>query len=132
MIIVVDLQSAVTLEEQIRSGIRELIAAGKLKDGETLPSVRQLAGDLYVHWNTVARAYRRLQDEGLLVVGHGRGVVVKSARPPATLEPQERTRLAGKLKEFFVDARLLGLSAADIRALALEELKEWNKQENRS
>ena len=132
MIIVVDLQSAVTLEEQIRSGIRELIAAGKLKDGETLPSVRQLAGDLSVHWNTVARAYRRLQDEGLLVVGHGRGVVVKSARPPATLEPQERTRLAGKLNEFFVDDRLLGLSAADIRALALEELKEWNKQENRS
>lgn len=132
MIIVVDLQSSVTLEEQIRSGIRELIAARKLKGGEALPSVRQLAGDLSVHWNTVARAYKRLQEEGLLVVGHGRGVFVKSSRPTAKLEPQARTRLAGKLTEFFVDARLLGLSVRDIRALALEELRRWSNREDNS
>jgi GntR family transcriptional regulator len=132
MIIVIDLESSVTLEEQIRSGIRELIAAGKLKEGETLPSVRQLAGDLSVHWNTVARAYKRLQEEGLLVVGHGRGVFVKSGRSTAKLEPQVRTRLTGKLREVFVDARLLGMSVADIRALALEELKHWSNQEDRS
>lgn len=65
--------SSVPLEEQVREQIREAIARGEVVAGDPLPSVRQLAGDLGIHWNTVARAYRRLRDEGLLVVGRGRG-----------------------------------------------------------
>lgn len=130
--IVIDLQSPVTLEEQIRSAIRQLIALGTLREGDPLPSVRQLAGDLSVHWNTVARSYRRLQDEGLLVVGKGRGVFVKSSHSAARLGSEERNRLAEKVREVFADARLLGLSTSDTRGFLLAELKYWSSKEKRS
>jgi len=130
--IVIDLQSSVTLEEQIRSAIRQLIALGKLREGDPLPSVRQLAGDLSVHWNTVARAYRRLQDDGLLAVGKGRGVVVKSPHSPARLDSEGRDRLAERLREVFADARLLGLSTANTRSFVVNELKRWSSKEKRS
>lgn len=130
--IVIDLQSPVTLEEQIRSAVRQLIALGKLREGDPLPSVRQLAGDLSVHWNTVARAYRRLQDDGLLAVGKGRGVVVKSHQPAARIDAEGRDHLAERLREVFADARLLGLSTANTRSFVVNELKRWSSKENRS
>ena len=127
--IVIDLQSPVTLDEQIRSAIRELIALGKLREGDALPSVRQLAGDLSVHWNTVARAYRRLQDDGLLAVGKGRGVVVRSPSSATRLDSESRERLADRLRGVFADARLLGLSTANTRSFVVNELKRWSSQE---
>ena len=130
--IVIDLQSSVTLEEQIRSAIRQLIALGKLREGDALPSVRQLAGDLSVHWNTVARAYRRLQDDGLLAVGKGRGVVVRTAHSPTRVDSEGRDRLAERLREVFADARLLGLSTANTRSFVVNELRRWSSQEKHS
>jgi len=79
-VIKVDLDSPKPLEEQIVAGIRQAVAQGSIGPAAELPSVRQLAGDLGVHWNTVARAYRRLADEGVLSVRRGRGAVVRSDR----------------------------------------------------
>jgi DNA-binding transcriptional regulator YhcF (GntR family) len=73
----IDVGSSTPLEEQIVRAFRQALAHGAAAPGEELPSVRQLAADLGVHWNTVARAYRRLADEGLLVVRRGRSVVVR-------------------------------------------------------
>jgi GntR family transcriptional regulator len=130
-VLVIDLRSSVPLEEQIRQAIRQRIASGELGDGTPLPSVRQLAGDLSVHWNTVARAYRRLQDEGLLIVGQGRGVFVKAPAPRLSPDSGAREGLAAKLREVFTDARLHGISDADLRALILDELDRWNLKEIR-
>jgi DNA-binding transcriptional regulator YhcF (GntR family) len=128
--IVIDLQSPIPLEEQIRRAIRWKIATGELCNRDPLPSVRQLAGDLGVHWNTVARAYRRLQDEGLLTVGRGRGVFVKTRIPSqAPPDPGVREYLAAKLREIFTDARLMGLPDADLHVLVREELEGWSPKE---
>lgn len=128
--IAIDLESVTPLEEQIRLALRQLIALGKLLSGDPLPSVRQLAGDLGVHWNTVARAYRRLQEEGLLVVRRGRGVFVRSAPgAKARRDPESHDRLVAKLREVFADARLVGLSRAALRRLLQEELKRWSAKE---
>ena len=131
--LVIDLQSPIPLEEQIRTRIRERIALGELREGDALPSSRQLARDLTVHWNTVARAYRRLQEEGLLVVGRGRGVVVGSSdRRPARPNSEAKRRLAEKLDSIFADSRLLGLSKGELRAFVLDELRRWSSKERRS
>ncbi len=74
------LDSPVPLAEQIRLGIRQAIAAAELAPGDPLPAVRQLANDLGVNFNTVARAYRELEQEGLVISRRGRGTVVTSAR----------------------------------------------------
>jgi DNA-binding transcriptional regulator YhcF (GntR family) len=101
----IDVASAKPLEEQIVLELRQALAQGTVRPGDELPSARQLAGDLGVHWNTVARAYRRLADQGLLVVRRGRGAVVRDA-------PRARTRAtrADVRKQFteVVAAGLLG------------------------
>lgn len=132
MVISIDLQSSKPLEDQIRAQIRELIALGKLAEGQALPSTRQLAADLTIHFNTVARAYRRLEDEGLLVVGQGRGVFVR--RVPSRLRQSARaTRdaLGSRLRQIFVDASLIGLSAVQTQAFVLEELERFTSKEQR-
>lgn len=133
MDITVDLQSPLSLDEQIRRQLRELVAVGALVEGQALPSVRQLAADLEVHFNTVARAYRRLQDEGLLVIGRGRGVFVK-ALPSRVPRPTRETReeLQGRFRRILVDARLLGLSAVQTHELVLRELDRFTRMEKRT
>ena len=130
-VITVDLRIAVPIDEQIRTRIRELVALGKLTDGQPLPSARQLAGELGVHFTTVARAYRRLQLEGLLTVGQGRGVFVREAgsRPRATAA--ERDSLRSRLRDLLADARLSGLSVVQTRELLLAELDRFTRQEKR-
>lgn len=132
MLIRIDLQSSVALEDQVRAQVRELIAVGKLVEGQSLPSIRQLAADLAIHFNTVARAYRRLEDEGLLVIAHGRGVFVKAVPSrPALSARQTREALGSRLRQIFVDARLIGLSGVQTHDFVLGELERFARQETR-
>lgn len=124
--ITVDLASSVPLEDQVRQGIRQAIARGEVRPGDTLPSVRQLAGDLDIHWNTVARAYRRLRDEGLLTVGRGRGVTVRTPPRPVSVEPGEApARVRKQLGAVIADAKLAGLDYSDVKKLIEGELRSW-------
>jgi GntR family transcriptional regulator len=78
----VDLSSGVPPYEQIRSQVAGHVAAGTLREGDRLPTVRALAADLGVAAGTVARAYRELEAEGLVVGRRRAGTVVTGGRPP--------------------------------------------------
>jgi len=64
---------------QIEEGVRRMISLGILEPGAGVPSVRELAQTLRVNPNTVARAYQRLTDEGVLAVRRGEGTFVAEA-----------------------------------------------------
>jgi DNA-binding transcriptional regulator YhcF (GntR family) len=83
MDIVIDADSAVPPYEQVRLRIAELAAEGTLAAGAKLPPVRQLAGTLGLAANTVARAYRELEQAGL-VETHGRAGTLVTARAAGT------------------------------------------------
>ena len=68
-----ELGSSVPIYVQIVDQVREQLAAGLLKPGDQLPTVRQLASELRVNFNTIARAYRLLDDAGLISTQRGRG-----------------------------------------------------------
>lgn len=74
--ITVDPGSAVAPFEQIRSQLADGIRSGGLADGQRLPSIRQLAGDLRVAAGTVAKAYALLEEEGLVETSRARGTRV--------------------------------------------------------
>ena len=118
-----DLNDPRPLEEQIAAGIRQAVARGDVGPGDELPAVRQLAGDLGVHWNTVARAYRRLADEQVLVVRRGRGAVVRDDVPTAT--SAARSALRERLIEVIATGRVRGLSARQISAVFHDALKQF-------
>ena len=75
MLLTVDATDKRPIYQQIVDGVKALIARGDLREGTPLPTVRQVAGDLRVDLNTIAVAYRQLQDEGFLSVRHGAGTV---------------------------------------------------------
>lgn len=79
---------AAPIWKQIEEGMRRMIALGSLRPGDSVPSVRDLARDLRVNPNTVARAYQRLTDAGVFQVKRGEGTFVADA--PAQLKRSER------------------------------------------
>jgi GntR family transcriptional regulator len=94
MPVTVDTRSAVPPYEQIRSQIVHLVALGALQPGQRLPTVRQLAGDLKLAAGTVARAYRELDQAGIVVSRRGNGTYVSHDTRP--WGDQERL---GRLKQ---------------------------------
>lgn len=84
---------AAPIWRQIEEGVRRLITIGALIPGAAVPSVRELASELRVNPNTVARAYQRLTENGVLIVKRGEGTYV-SDRPsqPKKNERSEKLR----------------------------------------
>ena len=80
--------NAAPIWRQIEEGMRRMITLGSLAPGDTVPSVRELAQQLRVNPNTVARAYQRLTDAGVFSVRRGEGTFVSQA--PAQLRKSER------------------------------------------
>lgn len=88
--------SGTPLYVQLVEHLKHSIEAGAITAGEQLPSVRRMAEELVINPNTVVRAYRDLEEEGILVLKHGSGVfvresVVARAAPMAKAEPIVRT-----------------------------------------
>src|SRR6056297_2723842 len=91
MYISVNPKSSTPLYEQIKEQMRLAVAAGAVQPGEQVPTVRELAEDLRINFNTVARAYRELQSEGLLVSYLGPGTFVSD--DAETIGREEARRL---------------------------------------
>ena len=110
--------------QQITDGIKDLIARGELREGMTLPSVRQVAGDLGVNLNTVAVAYRQLQDEGFVTVRHGAGAVISSR----SARPVEQAELYKPLRTALTQLVLSGLTGREIVETVREQLTQLQQK----
>ncbi len=124
MFLTVDATDKRPIYQQIVDGVKALIASGAIQDGTPLPSVRQVADDLRVNLNTIATAYRQLQEEGFLSVRHGSGAVV-SIRPGRTVEAEDlRKRLRLALTELILndlsDKEIVGIVREELQALRLK------------
>lgn len=119
----IDLAAATPAYEQIVSGLRALLVAGKFEPGDQLPTVRQLAVDLSVHHNTVAEAYRMLAAEGWLDLKRGRGAIVLGRRAP---EPsaESKEKFGQNLRELVAKAITDGVPGAAIASLMANQAKE--------
>ena len=98
---------------QIVDQLRALLVEGVLRPGDAVPSVRRLAIDLGLHFNTIADAYRTLAAEGWLDVAQGRAARVLHRQPPAA-SPDERTTFHDRLRRLVADARARGLSSGAV------------------
>ena len=107
--IVIDSTSPVPPFEQLRSQIARLVAAGELAAGTKLPTVRQLGTDLGLAANTVARSYRELEADGVLVTAGRRGTFVHSD----TLHEAAPAEIAARAQDYATAARRSGLSVTE-------------------
>ncbi len=106
--------------EQVASQIRQLVASGSLVPGTALPPVRQLATELGVNLNTVARAYRLLKAEGFLVIRERTGVSI--AAPAEAIGPTERDSILGELRTVLARLRQAGMGPDELQQLIRREL----------
>lgn len=111
----IDVRSGVPLYRQIIEQVKFAIARGGLRAGDQLPTVRQLAVDLSINPNTVIRAYRELEIEGVLETHQGSGTFVGNHKPE--IDPLERQRM---LDQILTDL----LARASTYGFTLEEVAE--------
>jgi len=116
----VDLNSTVPAYRQIVDELRILLVNGKLAPGSVLPSVRRMAVDLGVHFNTVAEAYRTLAEENWLDLQHGRGATVVKRNTPTAYKAELVQEFRHRLRALVAEVRAAGASAVTIQA----ELRE--------
>jgi GntR family transcriptional regulator len=106
--------------EQLRRQLVDLIEGGQLVEGERLPPLRQLAGDLGLAVGTVARTYRELETAGLVRSRRGGGTRVATAVPKPSAGERE-VRLAGLAAAYVMKARALGATEAEMARAVLAQ-----------
>jgi len=110
----IDAASGIPAVRQIVDSLRVLFVEGQLIPGTMLPSVRRVAVELGVHFNTVAEAYRQLAAEGWLDLQHGRGAVVVPRNVPVVTNRARHDDLHNRLRGLVAQLRAEGISAASI------------------
>jgi GntR family transcriptional regulator len=115
-----DFRSDVPITNQIVEQIRQRIAGGVLEPGSQLPTVRALASELRVNFNTVARAYRILDEEGVISTQQGRGTYILELPPPEITERLRQESLDALGKRYLSEALRLGYS----KKLAIANLRK--------
>jgi len=127
MFLAIDPHNGLAIYDQIVRQVKFAIAAGAIRPGELVPSVREMAKAVAVNPNTVARAYRELQAEGVLENLRGTGLAVTESAPQYCR--QQRVELIRqRLRLVLREAIQSKLRPAEIRQLASEELKQLEKE----
>ena len=110
---------------QIVNQVKYLVASGGLTEGEQLPTVRRLAEQLLVNPNTVSRAYRELESEGVVVTRRGAGVFASSEGSNLAASERERI-LCRHVDQLLSDARHMNISLDEVLSLVRARHEEMN------
>ena len=123
-IFVVDSTSPTPIYAQLDRSIRTAIATGELGVGAQLPTVRQLAVDLAVNANTVARVYAQLERDGMLETRRGVGTFVRESPSPQVARAHRERELRELIQRFVGDAALLGFTLPELISQLRNEEKK--------
>ena len=117
----INFSSGVPIYLQLMEQIKHAVDTGAVREGEQLPTIRKIAEELAMNPNTVARAYRELEREGVIEVRHGAGAFV--AAPAASRAKAASIRKAGEvLRQAIEKSMVLGLSESELRRVFENEL----------
>ena len=120
----VDSTSPTPIYAQLDRSIRAAIATGELEAGAQLPTVRQLAVDLTVNANTVARVYAQLERDGILETRRGVGTFVRESPSPQAARAHRERELRELIRRFVGDAALLGFTLSELISQLRNEEKK--------
>ena len=110
-VIQLNYRDARPIYEQVKDGFRKLLLSGALKEGDRLPSVRELSTQLAVNPNTIQRAYREMEAEGIVYTAQARGTFAGS---PDALRREQVNGLMASLRETAAQLEAMGVSREEI------------------
>jgi GntR family transcriptional regulator len=125
----IDPVSTIPIYLQIIYTIKHQVAIGQLKPGEQLPTVRMLATDLRINPNTVARAYKTLDTEGVIITQRGRGTYVREHTDEAQLTQVRKDQLKAMMAHVVNHALSFGYPADEIKEVFDVELARCKRQQ---
>jgi GntR family transcriptional regulator len=120
-----DQKSGVTSYLQLVQQVRRAVKLGLLRDGDQLPTVKEVVGKIAINPNTVSKAYRELEHQGLVIARAGVGTFVSidpSIEPPPTLQALQRD-----MQRVVSRARSAGLDDESIEALFIESFRDTSQ-----
>jgi GntR family transcriptional regulator len=118
-----DFHSGLPIYTQIVNQIQSQLVNGILKPGDQLPTVRALALELRVNFNTVARAYRILDEARIISTQQGRGTFITEIPPPEVSEKLRTESLLELTDRFLSEASRLGFSEREVSQMVRDRLK---------
>ena len=120
----------VPIYKQIIAQVKHLVASGRLQPNDEMPAIRQLAQELLINPNTVARAYRDLEQAGIVVSRRGSGTVVSDNGSP--LSDAEKLRIIDDRAESLVtESRQLRIELEDVVDLVRRKHEELSPRDKR-
>ena len=125
-----DFRSGTPIYTQIVEQVQQQVLSGELKPGDQLPTVRALALELRVNFNTVARAYRLLDEAGIISTQQGRGTYILEVPPPERTEKLRGQALEALTRDYLNEALRLGCNPDEISQALKEHLENDNKTES--
>ncbi len=128
MYLKIDTNRSLPLFGQIMEGIRLAIATGRLKSGDRIPSIHDLAVDNRINPNTVARAYMELERAGVIQVKRGFGHFVTEALNGDLADQERRELLLGRVEELLTSALELGYGPEDVKAAIDHHVENLHKE----
>ena len=127
MLVELDFRRHVPIYVQIVERLKHLMATEILKPGDQLPTIRQLADDLRVNFNTVARAYRILDQAGLVSTQQGRGTYVLESLPPNQSTRLREEALKALTQLFLTEAAQLGFEPDEVARDVEDSIESWRE-----
>ncbi len=125
----IDFRSGEPIYLQIARQIEQLVAQGVLKQGDQLPTVRELATELRINFNTVSRAYKMLDETRLISTQRGRGTYIWEEPDQEAAQKLRQQGLAELARHFLEEAQRLGFTPDEATAALGEQIRLW--EENR-
>ena len=124
----IDFRSGIPIYLQVVERIKERLAAGQLKPGDQLPTVRSLALELRVNFNTIARAYRIMDESGIISTQQGRGTYILELPSPEVAESIRLKALEDLTQRFITDAEQLGISPEELDEVLNKKVAHWKEE----
>ena len=125
-----DFRSGIPIYTQIVEQVKQQVVSGELKPGDQLPTVRALALELRVNFNTVARAYRLLDEASIISTQQGRGTYILEVPPPERTDKLRRQALEALTRDYLSEALRLGCSYDEVSKKIKEQI-EHDKPSNK-
>jgi len=125
----IDFRSGLPIYTQIVNQVQAQVASGILKSGDQLPTVRALAEELRVNFNTIARAYRILDEARIISTQQGRGTYITEIPSPEVNEKLRRETLETLTQRYIGEAMRLDFSKSEVRQMVSDQLKVWNESQ---
>jgi GntR family transcriptional regulator len=124
-----DFRSGLPIYIQIMNQIENQVVGGTLKPGDQLPTVRALASELRVNFNTVARAYRMLDEARIISTQQGRGTYITEIPPPEVKEKLRTETLEALARRYIGEALRLEFPKQEISQMVKDQLKAWKESQ---